>query len=355
MTEIKVAFWNVENLFDTTASDIATDLEFTPAQGWTQAVFELKVKNLAAIIKQMHGGQGPDLLGLCEVENKFVVDRLLAEIGNPKYKLAHVESPDIRGIDCSLIYSTEMFNDPLKKDMVGHLVHFRFPTRDIFQVKFKVKANKAELHVFVNHWPSRRQGQFESEPHRITVAERCGQLVDRVLKLDRTEYATVPDTPAGLATLNARWNSNVLVMGDLNDEPFNRSVTDYLQGSKDLDKVEEELRPAPKQEIPTLRGYLQRSPVLFNLSWPQFAIPDNGTFFFSGGAANTMNVLDQFMVSRGLYFGASALKVRPNSARIFRSPDMTTGTKQRPKEFDKKKPGGYSDHFPIELLIDTGP
>src|SRR5262245_3221129 len=252
MAEIKVAFWNVENLFDTTASPIAADLEFTPAQGWTQAVFDLKVKNIAAIIKQMHSGQGPDLFGLCEVENKGVVDRLIAEIGNPKYKVAHVESPDIRGIDCSLIYSTDVFHDPdpLNGDIVGHLVHFRFPTRDIFQVRLKVKANNAALHVFVNHWPSRQQGQFESEPHRITVGERCGQLVDQVLKFDRKDYVNVPDTPAGLAGLNARWNKNVLLMGDFNDEPFNRSVTDYLQTSKDLDKVEEELKPAPITPYP---------------------------------------------------------------------------------------------------------
>jgi hypothetical protein len=226
-----------------------------------------------------------------------------------------------------------------------------------------VKANNAEIHVFVNHWPSRRQGQFESEPHRIAVAERCGQLVDHVLKLDRTAYGTVPDTADGLTQLNARWNRNVLLMGDFNDEPFNRSMTDYLRASKDIDKIEEQLKPAPNQAIPTLRAYLQRSPVLFNLSWPLLALPDNGTFFFSGGAANTMNVLDQFVVSRGLYFGTSALKVRPNSVQIFRAPDMTTSGKQRPKAFvfDKKEPfdetkaSGYSDHFPIELTIETVP
>lgn len=353
MAAIKVAFWNVENLFDTTASPIATDLEFTPAEGWTQAVFDLKVTNIASIITQMHGGQGPDLLGLCEVENKGVVDRLIAEIGNPKYRVAHVESPDIRGIDCSLIYSADVFDDPPPADIVGHLVHFRFPTRDIFQVRLTVKANGAELHVFVNHWPSRRQGQFESEPHRITVGERCGQLVDQVLKLERAAYAGVPDTPAGLATLNARWNSNVLAMGDFNDEPFNRSITDYLEASKDLDKVEEELKPAAGHQIPSLKAYLERTPVLFNLSWPLLSQPDRGTFFFSGGTANTMNLLDQFMVSRGLHFGAAKLKVRAGSVQIFRAPDMTTGVKQRPRGFDKKKPAGYSDHFPIELIIDT--
>ena len=353
MAEIKVSFWNVENLFDTTASDIAADLEFTPEQGWTQAVFDAKVKNLASIITQMHGGQGPDLLGICEVENKGVVERLIAEVGDPKYKVAHVESPDIRGIDCSLIYAADVFHDPAPSDIVGHLVHFRFPTRDIFQVRLRLKANNAELNVFVNHWPSRRLGQFDSEPHRITVGERCGQLVDQVLKLDRIAFRTVPDTPAGLAALNALWNSNVLLMGDFNDEPFNRSITDYLVASKDLDKVEEELKPAAHHDIPALKAYLGRTPVLLNLSWPLLAESDRGTFFFSGGSANTMNLLDQFIISRGLHFGVSQLEVRAGSVQIFRAPAMTTAGKQRPKAFDKHTATGYSDHFPIELVIDT--
>lgn len=74
MSAINIAFWNVQNLFDTTASPIATDLEFTPEQGWTDEVFDIKVANIASIIRQMHGGTGPDLLGLCEVENKEVVE-----------------------------------------------------------------------------------------------------------------------------------------------------------------------------------------------------------------------------------------------------------------------------------------
>lgn len=254
MAEIKVAFWNVENLFDITASPIATDLEFTPEQGWTQEVFDLKVDNIAAIIKQMHGGDGPDLLGLCEVENKEVIEQLLAAVDNPKYRVAHVESPDIRGIDCSLVYSTDVFSDPSAADMAGHLVHFRYPTRDIFQVRLRVKENDAELNVLVNHWPSRRVGPFESEPQRLTVAERCGQIVDQILKLDRPSYEAMVNSPASLTQLNARWNRNVLLMGDLNDEPFNRSVTDYLLASKDLDKVEEELRaariPSGREELP---------------------------------------------------------------------------------------------------------
>jgi hypothetical protein len=100
MTNIKVAFWNVHNLFDTTASPIATDLEFIPEQGWTEEVFAIKVANLATIIKQMHGGAGPDLLALCEVETREVVEERMAQIGRSDYRLALVDSPGIRGIDC---------------------------------------------------------------------------------------------------------------------------------------------------------------------------------------------------------------------------------------------------------------
>ena len=353
MAEIKVAFWNVQNLFDTVASPIAADLEFTPEQGWTPEVFDIKVANLASIIKQMHDGAGPDLLGLCEVENKGVVERLMAEIGRADYRLAHVESPDIRGIDCSLIYSNKVFKDPLAKDIKGHLVHFRYPTRDIFQVRLVLKGSSTELNVLVNHWPSRRQGQFQSEPHRITVGERCGQLVDQILKLSRETYTTVPDSAAGMAILKAQWNRNVLLMGDFNDDPFCRSVTDYLLAAKDLDRVEEEPKAAGTAQIPAIKSYLSRAPVVFNLSWPLLALPDTGSIFFSGESANSMNLFDQFMVSRGLQFGVAGLKARPASAQIFTPPEMSVGAKKRPKAFDKKTKKGFSDHFPVEMVVDV--
>jgi hypothetical protein len=185
------------------------------------------------------------------------------------------------------------------------------------------------------------------------VGERCGQLVDKVLKLDRESYADVPDTKDGLAQLNARWNRNVLLMGDFNDDPFSRSITDYLLASKDLDKVEELLKSEKNHETPSIRSYLERKPALFNLSWSLFGMPDTGTIFFSGDSANTMNVFDQFIVSRGLRFGESGLKARPESVKVFRPSGITTGAKMRPKAFDKKTKKGFSDHFPIEMIIDT--
>lgn len=347
MPDIKVAFWNVENLFDTTVSEIAADLEFTPAQGWTQAAFDAKVKNLASVIKQLHGGAGPDLLGLCELENKSVVEALLSEIGRADLQIAHIESPDIRGIDTTLIYSDVIFKKPKPQDMFGHLVHLRFPTRDIFEVRLELKGSATEIVVLVNHWPSRSQGQYESEPYRITVAEHAGRIVDEHLKFTRREYIDA-NPKLTLAELNRVWNRNVLLMGDFNDEPFSRSVLNYLQASKDLDHVEEEIKGSGGH-APEVKPYLGKNAYLFNAMWPQFAVPDRGTFYFSG-ATNSMNLLDQFMVSRGLYYGAQGLQFDPASVAIFNQPPVASA-KGRPIAFDRKKLTGYSDHFPITSRI----
>ena len=135
MTELKIAFWNLQNLFDTKLSEIAADFEYTPNEGWDQDAFDAKIKNLAQIIDLMHNGKGPDLFGVCEVENKDVAEELINACKRNDYELAHIESDDIRGIDTSLIYSKDIFE--IIGDPKGHNVHLRYPTRDIFQVDLK--------------------------------------------------------------------------------------------------------------------------------------------------------------------------------------------------------------------------
>ena len=96
MAEIKIAFWNLQNLFDVTISEIAADLGYTPGNGWTEEVMNQKIENLAAVINRMHDGDKPDLLGVCEIENKNLAEKLIEKIGRDDYKVAHVDSPDIR-------------------------------------------------------------------------------------------------------------------------------------------------------------------------------------------------------------------------------------------------------------------
>lgn len=354
MAKIKVAFWNLQNLFDSKISEIADDLGFTVESGYTKEVMNQKIANLAEVIKLMHGGAMPDLMGMCEIENKSLVERLIAATGRTDYKVAHIDSPDVRGIDTSLIYSGDVFE--LDGTPEGHVVHLRYRTRDIFEIPLRVKANNARLVVLVNHWPSRSQGKFETEPYRLTIASHCGRLVDQLLKFPKNEFEALPNSDASMTKIIERWNSNVLLMGDFNDEPFDRSIMDFLQASNSEDHVEEEIKKSTGKKIPSSAVYLNRQAYLFNCMWPKLGIPDEGTHHFSG-STNPMNLLDQFIITKGLYFGLQGLKFDHQSVEIFKPSIMASGAKKRPRkfEFDKKgiKVNGHSDHFPITAVIDV--
>lgn len=352
--QIRVAFWNLQNLFDIEISAIAADLEFTPVNGWDRNAFESKVRNLAEVIRLMFDGHGPDLLGICEIENERVAKRLISEIGRDDYQLAHIEHPDIRGIDTSLIYSDKVFTaDPAR--MKGHLVHLRFPTRDIFEVPLTVNANQSELAVLVNHWPSRSNGKWLSEPFRMTVASHCGRIVDELVKIPRRQYLELQDTDVSLFRLNDAWDSNVLIMGDLNDEPWDRSVLEILGAAHSTDHLEESIRMT-RGTLPSYKSYAARPASLFNPMWSLMTTPDQGTYYFSQ-STQTMNMLDQFIVSRGLYYGRRGLMLATNAAgapdvQIFR-PEIMTTRKGRPREFRLDNHSGYSDHFPITTTLNV--
>lgn len=353
MSELKVAFWNLQNLFDITVSEIAADLEYTPANGWDRIAFRKKLGAVGQVIRSMHDGEGPDLLGICEIENEQVANQLIAATGRCDYALAHVESQDIRGIDTSLIYSTEKFE--LIDRPNEHLVHLRFPTRDIFEVRLRVRENGEELVVLVNHWPSRSLGRYETEAYRLTVASHAGRVVDNILKCDRSEYLSLPDNEVSLASLNSRWNRNILVMGDFNDEPFDRSILEFLRASKGIDHLEEPVKLSSGR-LRSYKSYAGKRAYLFNCMWSQLSRADHGTHYYSG-STNTMSLLDQFMISRGLYFGLQGLQVRfledgVPDARIYK-PEVMTTRKGRPRSFDRKTHRGYSDHFPIEMILDV--
>ena len=361
-----VAFWNLQNLFDLDVSPLAADLEYTPVNGWDKRAFETKINNLADVIRLMFDGKGPDLLGICEIENARVANILIEAIGRDDYALAHVEHPDIRGIDTSLIYSTRIFDIDESKTQ-GHMVHLRYPTRDIFEVHLKVRSNNADLTVLVNHWPSRSLGQLETEPFRMTVASHCGKLVDDNVKLSRKEYLQLKDNELSLHILNKAWDSNVLLMGDLNDEPWNRSVMDILGAGFTIDHLEEPIRFA-RGSLPSFKSYASKSAKLFNPMWAMMNKPDQGTHYYSQ-ATQTMNMLDQFLLSRGLYFGLQGLQPKVGidlvadqatpaermspyvpEVDIFR-PEIMTTRKGRPREFRCENHSGFSDHFPITTTI----
>lgn len=364
MSSFNIAFWNLQNLFDTSLSEIAADFGFTPANGWTDQAKATKISNLATIINGMFDGDGPDILGICEIENKNIANELITALNRSDLVLAHVDSPDIRGIDCSLIYSEDKFE--LEGIPIEHLVHLRYPTRDIFEVRLKVKANDSELIVLINHWPSRSRGRRETEPYRITVASHCGKIVDEHLKWPRSQYIAAADTADTLDKLNAQWNRNILIMGDFNDEPYDRSILDELQASKGYDKIEENLKKSSgRDHTPSVSSYLRKQAYLFNCSWTVGSRPDSGSYYFSG-STNTMNMLDQIIISRGLLYGESGLRINQNANsepnfEIYAPLQMRTSSSNvRPKRFQFRKNddgtfwnnNGFSDHFPVIASID---
>lgn len=318
MDSYAFAFWNLENLFDVENSPrrseklqraIGRDL-----QGWTQTLLDRKVTQLASVIRRMNNGHGPDLLGVCEIENAYVMELLvqaLVPLGRA-YAVAHHDMSDERGIDVGFIYDSAMF---IAEEQFSHVVMKRTATRDIFQVNFRTR-NGRRLVVVGNHWPSRSAGKLESEPYRMIAGETLAYFHKRILDV------LGDDTP-------------VLALGDFNDEPFDRSLEEYALSTRSATKVGNAFIPR-----------------LLNLMWPLMG-QGSGTFYFD----DYPNFLDQFLANKSLLTKISPIRVVPESVEIVRFPEMISkGEYPQPIRFGGMgKPvntNGFSDHFPIALNVE---
>lgn len=323
MPSLNVAFWNVENLFDHENASRDSRLKSKLAgelEGWTAAIRDTKIAQLAKVIEMMFGGSGPALLGLCEVENEEIVQRLASAINIPgrSYQAVGHASPDARGIDTSFIIDT---NELAVVGTEHQSVIKRSATRDLFWTRLKALSSGEEFVAIANHWPSRSAGQYASEPFRILTGETHAYVTSKML-----------DESAG-----GDKNLPIISMGDFNDEPFNRSMQEYLLGSRDPGRVRH-----------------SRSGHMLNLMWPLMSGHDPGTYLFG----STWNMLDQFLVSYGMLRGPSPIRVDVNSVEIFR-PNMMLGSSGKPRRFSRPSAkggadqGGTSDHFPILVKLEV--
>lgn len=330
-TNYYVAWWNVENLFDEENApperrpekvlrSISRDIA-----GWTPQLRDRKVAQLASLIAQMNSGSGPDLLGVCEVENRFVVDLLVTELERlllgRSYGVAHADTDDARGIDVAFIYDDALFEAPAGETFF-HVVMRRNATREIVQVNFKTVSGGRTWAVFGNHWPSRSGGQYESAGYRQIAGETLGYFHQRALEVHGD------GTPA-------------LAMGDFNDEPFDTSLVVHATSTRQRNRV------------------LNADSALFwNLMWPMMGDggedPERpgGTFYFN----NQPNLLDQFLVNKSMATETSALRAVPESVEVLRFPAMTDpGDYPRPIPFGgmgkEVNQAGFSDHFPIGCVV----
>lgn len=308
---ITVAFYNVENLFDT-ENDPANpgDDEFTPTGelNWTSERYEKKLSMLTRVIEAM---DFPEIIGLAEIENKKVLEDWINEpqMNTHDYRVAHLESNDYRGIDAALLYRATAFSILNVEDFI-----ISFPdnpgyrTRDIFMVE-GVLENKDTITVFVNHFPSRRGGQAKSEPKRIYVATQLRQLIENKLNHN---------------------NNGIIVMGDFNDEPNNKSIAEVIGAQQEPVTTEEEL---------------------YNPMW-QLTEQGQGSYNYK----DNWQMLDQIILSGDLLDEDEGYRYLNNSAKVFKEEWLLQqegnykGYPDRTYAGDTYL-GGYSDHLPVLIEL----
>lgn len=158
------------------------------------------------MILKINNGNGPDLLGVCEVENRYVLELLLSALEplSRTYAIVHYEMSDQRGIDVAFIYDSKLFK---ATDNFSHYIIKRTATRDLFQVNFRTTKDRL-LIVIGNHWPARSAGQYKSEPCRIIAGETLAYFHQSI----QEEHGK---------------DASVLVMGDFNDETHDQSLAEY--------------------------------------------------------------------------------------------------------------------------------
>jgi hypothetical protein len=211
-----IAFYNLENYYDTIDNPIVNDDDFTPLgiKKYTGNIYKDKINKLASVISIMGtdiASDGPALLGVAEIENDTVLYDLARHpsLVRRKYRIIHFDSKDARGIDVGLFYNPKYFvpekAEKLFVQLPGNSKE-AFYTRDILYVRGKLAGET--IHVYINHWPSRRGGEERSTPARAAAAQVCRKHADSIFTRDP--------------------GAKMVLMGDLNDDPDSPSITKTL-------------------------------------------------------------------------------------------------------------------------------
>lgn len=304
-----VVFYNVENLYDYYDDPDIDDSEYLPqsAKKWDEERYCKKLSDLAKVLSRINKKELPEIIGLCEVENRQVVDDLAKTpaLAKAQYEIVHYDSPDARGIDVALMYRPDEFTVISHRAVPVILPGRKKPTsRNILYVEGKM-INGEILHIFVNHWPSRSEGLQKSEPNRLAAAKALKNITDSLQQNN-------PD-------------ANILIMGDMNDTPDNKSLREILSAA----------HPDEHQH-----------PALVNLMYPPYRRND-GSYNYRG----SWDMLDNIIVSSAL-LDKRGFRVENSEGSVFFEPWMTYENPQGQNAPNRtyagpRYIGGISDHFPI--------
>lgn len=220
-----VAFYNLENLFDTLNLNTTYDKEFSPqgAKKWDSKKYNAKLKNMAEVLSQLAKDKcplGPAVIGVSEIENRSVLEDLVKTepLNRQNLQIIHYDSPDLRGVDVALLYNPSLFFPVSSKSFRLEVEGMPdFKTRDPLLVSGKIDGEL--FHILVNHWPSRSRGQKQSEHLRVAAAKLNRHICDSLRAED-------PE-------------AKVIIMGDLNDDPQDKSVNTTLGAKTKRKQVKE--------------------------------------------------------------------------------------------------------------------
>lgn len=308
---LRIVFYNTENFYDSFNDSLTLDDDFLPGEprAWGYKKFRAKVINISRALIASGRWQKPGLIGLCEVENSFVLKQLTttSPLKKSGYKIIHEESPDPRGVDVALLYDPGQFQ-PLYHRAIAmkNQVDTGFRTRDILYSKGLIFGTDT-LHVFVNHWPSKYGGLASSLEKRKFVALKLRTILDSLLNTD-------PET-------------KILLMGDFND-------------GADQDVMLTVLRARSDTAVTSVKD-------LINLMLVYRG--NSGSHKYKG----EWSTLDQIMVSQGLTRSNTRVSVAGamivNDDFLMEPDESYSGHKPFRTYSGPRYLGGYSDHLPVRV------
>ena len=285
---------------------------------WTEAKYRMKIKNMAAVICDIdrdETGTPPTIIGVCEIENRKVLEDLLNDDSMYKYNygIIHFESPDRRGIDVGLLYRKGLFTPTNASKAALLLFNKEYPYSRIYtrdQLVVSGMLDGEMIHFIINHWPSRSGGELVSKPKRIKAAQLNRRLVDSIFSID--PYA------------------KIISMGDFNDDPNSESIKTILN-------------PVALRDTTAIKS-------LYN--------PMEGIFRKGEGSLawrDRWNLFDQLIISTE-FLKRDFSSYRFFKAGIYKKELLITASgpyKGYPfRSYNKQQyTGGYSDHFPVYLFL----
>lgn len=310
-----VAFYNLENLFDTIDNENVNDAEYLPngPMKWGTMKYKAKLANMSYAISQIGLDQSPagvSFIGVSEIENRGVLEDLVKQpaLKDRSMQIVHYDGPDRRGVDVALLYNPRYFTVTNSKSYRLHSPDTTFRTRDQLMVSGYLQGEK--VHVIVNHWPSRTGGEERSRPKRNEAAALTRSIVDSLYKMDP--------------------KAKIIVMGDLNDDPFNESTAVVL-GAK---KNREDVKPGE----------------LYNVFWRTLE-KGIGTLSYK----DQWNLFDQIIISYELANGPK------DKLHLWKSDIFNRGFLTQQEGPYKGTPlrthsggvwlNGYSDHYPTMIYL----